>query len=104
MIRQLLESLARLLRENGERMRADMVEVAAAAPDSELNAFLASNDLWGGSGSIADCAGCPQRSDGCRKIERILVQIGNEQIRSGNVNPRTRMWVDAFTAWEKAGI
>jgi hypothetical protein len=32
-----------------------MVELAASALDSELDAFLASNDLWGGSGSIADC-------------------------------------------------
>jgi hypothetical protein len=103
-MREHLEALARLLRENGDGTFADVVESAAIAPDSQLDAFLASNDLWGGSGSIADCAGGTERSEARRKIERALIQIGTEQMRSGNVNPRTEMWLKAFTAWEKAGI
>jgi hypothetical protein len=55
-MRRHLESPARLLHENGEDIRAAMIELAASASDSELDAILASNDLWGGSGSIADCA------------------------------------------------
>jgi hypothetical protein len=31
-------------------------------------------------------------------------QLGNEQMRFGNVNPRTEMWVIAFATWEKAGV
>ena len=45
-MRRHLKSLARLLRENGEDIRAAMVELAASASDSEMDAFLASNDLW----------------------------------------------------------
>lgn len=78
-----------------------MVEDAADAPALELDAFLASNELWGGAGSIADSAGAPERSDLRRQIERVLIQIGTEQMLSGDVNPRTEMWLKAFAAWEK---
>jgi hypothetical protein len=95
-----------LLGENGESVRAARVEDAVAAPDQELDTFLRSNDLWGGSGSIADCAGMigGQRTDGTRKIEHALIQLGNEQIRAGKVDQRTAMWVETFSKWEKAGI
>jgi hypothetical protein len=103
-MRKYLESLSRLLREYGEGERAVMVEDALTVPDAELDAFLASNELWGGSGSIADCAGGADRSEGRREVERLLIQLGNEQMRSGNANPRTEMWVTAFTTWEQAGV
>lgn len=103
-MREHLKSLARVLHENGERAHATVVENAVAGPDAGVNAFLASNELWGGSGSIADGAGGAGRSEGRRKIERVLIELGKEQIRSGNVNPRTEMWVTAFSKWEEAGI
>lgn len=103
-MREHLQSLARVLHENGESERAVMVEDAVAGPDAEVDAFLASNELWGGSGSIADCAGGADRSEGRRKIERVLLELGTEQIRSGKVNPRTEMWVTAFSRWKEAGI
>jgi hypothetical protein len=103
-MREYLESLARVLRENGDLERAVMVEDAITAPDAELDAFLASNELWGGSGSIADQAGGADRSEERRKVERLLIQLGNEQMRSGNLNPRTEMWVTTFTTWEKAAF
>ena len=106
-MREHLRHLAGLLHENGESVRAARVEDAVADTDQELDMFLRSNDLWGGAGSIADCAGMMgigQRTDGRRKIEHALIQLGNEQIRAGNVNPRTEMWVEAFSKWEKAGI
>jgi hypothetical protein len=103
-MREHLESLSRLLRENGENHWAVMVEDAMKGSQAGLDAFLASNELWGGSGSIADGAGGGERSGGRRKIERILIQLGKEQMRTGNVNPRTEMWVTAFSKWEEAGI
>ena len=103
-MREHLKSLARMLHENGESARAVMVENAVTGPDAGVDAFLASNELWGGSGSLADCAGGPDRSEGRWKIERFLIELGKEQIRSGNVNPRTEMWVTAFSRWEEAGI
>ncbi len=106
-MREHLQYFAKLLHENGESDRAARVEDAVAGPDQELDVFLRSNDLWGGAGSVADCAGMMgigQRTDGRRKIEHALIQLGNEQIRAGTVNPRTEMWVEAFSKWEKAGV
>jgi hypothetical protein len=95
-----LEALVRLLRENGENLWAVMVEDAMTGSQAGLDAFLASNELWGGSGSIADGAGGGQRSEGRRRIERILIQLGKEQMRTGNLNPRTEM----FSKWQEEGI
>jgi hypothetical protein len=99
-----LEALVRLLRENGEPKWAVIVEDAMTGSQAGLDAFLASNELWGGSGSIADGAGGGQCSEGRRRIARILIQLGKEQMRTGNLNPRTEMWVTAFSKWEEAGI
>lgn len=84
-MREHFQTLARLLRESG-------------MPSSPRMNFR------GGSDSIADCAGGPERSEARREIEHVLIEIGTEQMRSGNVNPRTEMWLKAFTAWEQAGI
>ncbi len=75
-MRDHLKTLARLLQENGESVPA----------------------------AIADCAGGPDRSEGRRGIERLLLQLGKEQIRSRKANQRTEMWATAFSNWEKAGI
>jgi hypothetical protein len=103
-MREYLESLARLLRQEGDNARAILVEDAISGSDAELDTFLASNELWGGPGSIADCGGAVERTTARRNIERLLIQLGNEQMRSGNVNPRTSMWVTVFRKWEEAGI
>jgi hypothetical protein len=83
-----------------------MVEEAISSPENELDAFLRSNELWGGAGSIADQAGIGKgtRTEDRRKIEHALVQLGKEQIRGGKVNPRTAMWVGAFEEWGKKGV
>lgn len=61
-MREYLESLARLLRQEGHNARAILVEDAISGPDAELDVFLTSNELWGGSGSIADCGGIRRRA------------------------------------------
>ncbi len=106
-MRDYLRSLAQLLQEQGEGSLAAIVEDAIPGPDHELDLFLVSNELWGGAGSIADQAGMTRtghRTEGSRKIQRSLIQLGNEQIRIGKVNSRTASWVEVFSKWEKAGI
>ena len=90
-MQEYLESFAQLLHETGDSVHALMVEDAINGSGARVDAFLASNELWGGSGSIADCAGGAERSEVRQKIERVLIQLGTEQMLSGNVNPRTEM-------------
>jgi hypothetical protein len=100
-----LEELAQLLSSGGESHLADLVNAAISGTESERSAFLVSNELWGGAGSIADQAGvAANRSDERRRIERVLIAIGEEQMRSSNVNQRTEMWVSAFKQWARDGI
>ena len=102
-----LQLLSQTLQECGEVTHAARIKDLLSGPEHELSVFLTSNELWGGAGSIADQSGMTargERTDRRRKVERALIQLGNELIRSGNVNPRTARWVDVFTKWEKAGI
>lgn len=106
-MREHLQSLIQALQESGEVTLAARIEDVISGSEHELDVFLTSNELWGGAGSIADQAGITGtagRTEGRRRIERVLIQLGNEQIARRNVNPRTAMWVDVFTKWEKAGI
>jgi len=102
-MRGLLESLRVALAENGEVELAVRVEDALDGPDQELEDFLVSNSLWGGSGSIADQAGLP-RSEARSIIETALIELGEQQLETGVVNPRTAMWVEAFRKWRDQGI
>jgi hypothetical protein len=83
---------------------ADLVRQALAGPPDELMAFLASNELWGGAGSIADQAGSELGRASRRPLEAVLIQLGETQLARGIANPRTRMWIDAFQMWQDEGI
>jgi hypothetical protein len=69
--------------------------------------FLVSNELWGGSGSIADSVFCgDQRFDGwdvkknrLRQFEGLMIRLGRLQMDAGRANIRTAMWVEAFKKW-----
>ena len=105
-LREKLHDLAAALRGGGEASLAQAAESAAAGDDEQLKAFLTSNDLWGGSGSIADQAGIGTggRSPQRKKIEAVLVALGQEQLQAGITNVRTEMWVSAFQEWKQSGI
>jgi hypothetical protein len=100
-----LRELARLLSESGDSYRFGLVQAAIAGDDADRDVFLTSNALWGGPGSIADEGGITTgRTATRRRIESVLVAIGEEQLRSSAVNQRTAMWVAAFKKWAKDGI
>jgi hypothetical protein len=105
-LRERLRELAAALRDGGATAFAELAEAAAAADDEQLKAFLTSNDLWGGSGSIADQAGISKgdRSPERKTIEATLVALGQEQLKIGMANMRTEMWVGAFQEWKQSGI
>jgi hypothetical protein len=103
-VREHLRQLGGLLSAHDAGL-ARIVEKAASAGEKELGIFLVSNDLWGGSGSIADQAGLGAGRDAStRAMEHALIELGEEQIRLGVVNPRTASWVQAFKKWTENGI
>jgi hypothetical protein len=103
-LRDKVRDLALALRDGGESRLAEHAESAAAGSDEQLLDFLTSNDLWGGAGSIADQAGGDKRTPQRRRIETVLVALGHEQLKTGQTNVRTEMWVSAFEEWARRGI
>ena len=93
--REALARLSVLLRAAGETRCADAADRALAGSAESLEAFLVSNDLWGGAGSIADQAGLGTSNRSA--IDDALVALGRQQILDGHVNARTGFWVEALT-------
>ena len=56
-LEQPLRDLEAALRLHGEESSAELVAEVLTAPEDKREAFLVSNELWGGAGSIADQAG-----------------------------------------------
>jgi hypothetical protein len=103
------ESLSEAFRstpKNGEVSFADRIDAACLGDKEAVIAFLESSELWGGAGSIADQAGLGngERNDNRREVEKLLVNLGDEQIRINMVNRRTNMWITVFKEWHKNGI
>jgi hypothetical protein len=104
-LRELLTRLADALAQCGDDDYVAVVMGALSSPDESLVAFLTSDELWGGSGSIADQAGLTLgRRDGRRRVEQALIALGGEQIRVGHVNIRTASWVGTFKDWQARGL
>ena len=103
-MREQLEVLRDALLEAGDWELAQRVTAALSGNDQSLNAFLTSNDLWGGSGSVADQGGIASSHDSRRRVQSALVALGEAQMSAGVVNPRTESWVEAFRSWERDGI
>ena len=102
--RELLAALKHILVQNNESRFVSAVDGAIAGSDERLEAFLVSNELWGGPGSIADEAGVDLGRKGRRPIEAALLRLGDAQLQAGLVNVRTASWVDAFRLWQNQGI
>jgi hypothetical protein len=90
-------------RDDWDWVFVDMVSDALKGTEQELQAFLVSNELWGGAGSIADQAGFGPERDARRRIHSALVNLGEAQIKAGLVNARTETWVSAFKKSQEHG-
>jgi hypothetical protein len=99
-----LEALETVLAQHGENELAQMIRRALDGSDKDLRLFLASNELWGGAGSIADQAGVGLGRHVRRQVEEALVKLGARQMQEGVVNARTGMWVEVFLKWRSEGI
>jgi hypothetical protein len=102
-IRALLQQVRDQLTASGEHRFAGDVDAALASCDDAVAAFVMSNELWGGAGSIAEQA-LGGRSPARRQLETLLIQLGREQIVMGYTNPRTATWTSMFHEWQTQGI
>jgi hypothetical protein len=102
-IRNKLRELIELLRNGNEPYYAAKIEDALSGTEEDLKAYLISNELWGGAGSIADQALIETR-ESRRNIEKLLAELGEIQLKHGIVNVRTEMWTTTFREWQKQGI
>ena len=102
-IRALLEQVRDLLSVAGEHRFAGDVDAALASCDDTVAAFVMSNELWGGAGSIADQA-LSGRSPARRQLEQLLIELGREQAARNQTNPRTQIWTSVFREWHTQNI
>jgi hypothetical protein len=112
-MRKALIEIADLLDAGHEVFFAAAVRHELDGPEEKLEEFLVSNELWGGSGSLADSAFAPipnhpdppeKRKSNMREFQRLMIKLGRSQIVAGRVNIRTRMWVEAFEKWQRMGL
>lgn len=99
-IRNILTKIKGLMHAGNDQEYFEMIQKVLQGNDEELWAFLTSNDLWGGAGSIADQALIDDK--GLRKeLEKLLIDLAAQQEKIGRLNSRTKSWADAFIAWSK---
>jgi hypothetical protein len=99
----LLRELREMLTFAGQHAYTEDIDAALSGDDAALEAFLTSNMLWGGAGSIADSA-CGDSRETRRPVEQLLARLGREQLRLGYANPRTEMWTSTFEQWHAQHI
>ncbi len=96
-----LRKLVEALEAAGDQKLAARTRPLTDRDDAALLAFLVSNDLWGGAGSIADEAGLATTPQLKRDVEVALIELGELQMKSGLTNVRTAMWTSAFKEWQQ---
>jgi hypothetical protein len=103
-MRKQVAVLKQVLEHHGEVGSTHIISAACSGSQADLEAFLKSNELWGGAGSIADQAGVSLPRPARRAIEAALIKLGEAQIAANVVNSRTAMWVEAFREFERRAI
>ena len=99
---QLLDPLIKLIQRLEPNEYSHFVENELNEKGTE--AFLISNTLWGGSGSVADQVGISEGKEERRKVEDTLITLGEFQISEDHLNPRTKSWIEAYKNWKNNGI
>jgi hypothetical protein len=102
-VRLLLKQLRDMLESGSEYHYVKDIADALVGDDDALWSFLTSNELWGGAGSIAD-QGLGSDREIRRPLEKLLVELGREQIALGRTNARTEMWTSVFQQWHAQNI
>ena len=68
-VRRILGEVLSVLKQHNSALEAGLIEKALEGADDDLRAFIISNELWGGAGSIADQALCGEpRGEATREV------------------------------------
>ena len=105
-IRAILSEMADMLERGGERyeqLASTSVRAALSGSQQTFDAFLISNELWGGAGSIPDSAFVSDQTRLAR-FEDLMIRLGRLQIETGRTNVRTESWVRAFESWRDSDL
>ena len=94
-IKSILSSIVTLLESGGEIASAAYIEKTLKGSNEVIEDFLISNELWGGSGSIADQA-LIGHNELRKNLEEALVSLGEKQQHIGMLNSRTEAWLLSF--------
>ena len=104
-MREELELVRTTLLAAGESESASLVTAGLAGDDAQMRSFLVSNELWGGSGSIANQAeACVSRDILRCDIAVALADLGEAQTCAGITHLRTAGWVEILRSWTQDGI
>ncbi|MBN9659975.1 MAG: hypothetical protein J0H49_17440 [Acidobacteria bacterium] len=110
--RRLLSEIARLLEVDERHVQAAKIRTVLRGDQGALKKWLTSFGMWGGIGSIPDCAFCGGAGAdpvvykrNSRQFMRLYVQLGRLQLKSGmhdgglwtvGIRPCIRRWVNSF--------
>jgi hypothetical protein len=101
MVRDTLQKISELLERHNASSNA--LATALLGGEDKMWGYLVSNELWGGSGSVADQA-LLELPTARRQFDGLMIDLGREQMSLGRVNVRTQMWVSTFEKWRAEGI
>ena len=101
MVGEILQEISELLEKHNAS--SNSLAIALLGDEKKLWDYLTSNELWGGSGSVADQA-LLELPEERRYLEGLMIRLGREQMRLGRVNVRTEMWVSVFEEWRDKKI
>jgi len=96
MVHDTLQEIFELLEKHNAS--SNPLAIALLGDDKKMWDYLVSNELWGGAGSVADQA-LSEMPEARRELQRLMIDLGREQMSLGRVNVRTQMWVSAFEKW-----
>lgn len=102
-IREVTQSLWRLLKYNGYPAPADLIEQYLRGSDTELLQFLSSDYLWSKPSCVMECA-FMDNPYYRHKLQALAIEIGLI-LESYQINNRQAgAWISAFTQWRRERV
>jgi hypothetical protein len=110
--REIVSEIVVVRRNSGEERFAVLLEDSLGFGDEDFREYLVSNTMWGVSGSLPDqllFSNGKELNEEKKKelrsdFRKLIIKLGTLQMKKNMTNPRTEMWVSAYTNWERSGL